>query len=82
MSSVISPPPKPSNQPTSKLVYILPSLHFLFFCFFRAMLMAYGDSQARGPVGAVAPGLYHSHSNPGSKLHLSPTPQLTATPGP
>ena len=36
--------------------------------------MAYGDSQARGPAGAVASGLRHSHSNAGSKLCLRPTP--------
>ena len=29
--------------------------------------MAYGDSQAMGPIGAVAAGLYHSHSNFGSE---------------
>ena len=42
--------------------------------------MAYGSSQARGPIGAVAAGLHHSHSNSGSELRLQPTPQLTATP--
>ena len=39
----------------------------------------YGGSQARGQIGATAAGLYHSHSNSGSELHLPPTPQLTAT---
>ena len=29
-------------------------------CFFRAALEAYGGSQARGKIGAVATGLYHS----------------------
>ena len=29
---------------------------FFFFVFSRATLVAYGDSQARGPVGAVATG--------------------------
>ena len=38
--------------------------------------MAYGSSQARDGIGAVAAGLYHSHSNSGSELHLLPTPQL------
>ena len=33
------------------------------FCLFRATPMAYGSSQARGQVGAVAAGLHHSHSN-------------------
>ena len=36
----------------------------------RATPEAYGSSQARGPVGATAAGLYHSHSNVGSKPHL------------
>ena len=37
--------------------------------------MAYGSSQAKGPVGAIAASLHHSHSNVGSELfcdlHLS-----------
>ena len=47
-------------------------IYFLFFnfCLFRATPKAYEGSQARGPVGAVATGLHHSHSNEGSKLHL------------
>ena len=40
---------------------------------------AYGGSQARGRIGAVAAGLCQSHSNEGSEPHLQPTPQLTAT---
>ena len=45
---------------------------------FRATPAAYEGSQARGPTGAVAASLRHSHSNMGSELHLPPTPQLTA----
>ena len=30
--------------------------------------MAYGDSQARGGIGAVAAGLHRNHSNTGSDL--------------
>ena len=41
---------------------------------------AYGGSQARGLIGAVATGLHQSHSNAGSEPRLQPTPQLTATP--
>ena len=41
--------------------------------------MAYGGSQARGLIGALAAGLRQSHSNARSKLHLRLTPQLTAT---
>ena len=44
--------------------------------------MAYGGSQARSPIGAVAAGLHQRHSNSGSKPCLLPTPQLTATPDP
>ena len=36
---------------------------FGYFCPFRAAPVAYGSSQTRGPVGAVAPGLCQSHSN-------------------
>ena len=39
---------------------------------------AYGGSQARGRIGAVATGLRQSHSNAGSEPRLQPTPQLTA----
>ena len=41
-------------------------------------LFIYGDSQARGLIGPTAAGLRLSHSNPGSELHLQPTPQLLA----
>ena len=61
---------------------------FLSFCLLSAVVVAisraapaaYGGSQARGPVGAVATGLRQSHSNAGSEPRLQPTPQLTATP--
>ena len=60
-------------------------LFFLFFCLFafsRAAPVAYGGSQARGLIGAVAAGLCQSHSNAGSQPRLQPTPQLMATPDP
>ena len=57
-------------------------LFYFIFCLFRAMPSAYGGSQATGPVGAVAAGLRHSHSNVGSKPGLRPTPQLRAMPDP
>ena len=41
-----------------------------FFCLFRAVPLARGNSQARGQIGAVAAGLHHSHSNTGSEPHL------------
>ena len=50
------------------------------FFFFRTTLTAYGGSQARGPIRAVAAGLRQSHGNARSELHLQPRPQLTATP--
>ena len=53
-----------------------------FFLSFMATPKAYGGAQARGPVGAVAAGLHHSHSNARSKPRLRPTPQLMATPDP
>ena len=42
--------------------------------------VAYGNSQARGPVGAAAAGLHHSHSNARPQLRLWPTPQAAAMP--
>ena len=42
----------------------------VFFCLFRASPEAYGGSQARGRIGAVATGLCHSHSNIRSELCL------------
>ena len=55
---------------------------FFFFCLFSATPAACGSSQARGPVGATAASLHHSHSNTGSEPCLRPTPQLMATPEP
>ena len=46
----------------------------LFFFFFFDFLPYLGllqlDSQARSPIGAIAAGLHHSHSNAESQLHL------------
>ena len=59
--------------------------YFFFFCLFflfRAAPVAYGCSQARGRIGAVATHLHHSHSSRGSELRLWPTPQLTTMPDP
>ena len=56
---------------------------FCLFAFSRAAPAAYGGSQARGPIGAVATGLRQSHSNAGSEPpRLQPTPQPTAAPNP
>ena len=43
---------------------------------------AYGSSQGRGWIRAVAVGLHHSHSNTRSEPSLQTKPQLTAMPDP
>ena len=64
------------------LFYFIYLFIYLFglFAIFWAAPAAYGGSQARGPIGAIAAGLRQSHSNAGSEPRLQPTPQLTATP--
>ena len=52
---------------------------FLSFVFLGPHPVAYGGSQARGQIGALAASLHHSHSNSGSEPSLWPTPQLRAT---
>ena len=49
---------------------------YLSFCLLRATATAYEGSQARGPFGAVAASLHHSHCDTGSEPCLRPTPQL------
>ena len=74
----------PNFDPNSK-GYIDVLFFFFFFCLFAISLAApaaYGGSQARGPIGALASGLCQSHSKAGSKPRLQPTPQLSATPDP
>ena len=63
---------------------MLSTLYFFFclFAFSGAAPVAYGGSQARGLIGAVAASLHHSHSNTGSKPRPQPTPQLRAMPDP
>ena len=56
---------------------------FLFFevflgGLFRAIPMAYGVSQARGQIIAVAASLCHSYSNAGSESRLQAIPQFMA----
>ena len=73
------------HQPCPHHIYLY---YFLSFClfflsvFFRAAPTAYGSSQARGEIEAVAAGLHHSHSNARSEPHLQPIPQLRAMPDP
>ena len=64
------------------IVFYYLFIYFCLFAFSRAAPAAYGGSQARGQIGAVATGLCQSHSNAGSEPHLRPTPQLTAMPNP
>ena len=54
------------------------SLFFGLFAISWAAPAAYGDSQARGLIRAVAASLRQSHNNVGSEPCLRPTPQLTA----
>ena len=58
------------------------SAFFVFLPFLGPLPSAYGGSQARGLIGAVAASLCHSHGISGSGPHLPATPQLTATPDP
>ena len=51
---------------------------FVLFCLFRASLAAYGGSQVRDWIGAVAAGLRHSHGNTRSELSLWPMSWLRA----
>ena len=55
-------------------------IFFFFFCLFAiswAAPVAYGGSQARGPIGAVATGLHQRHSNAGSEpCHSSQQRQI------
>ena len=46
------------------IVYsILSMASLLFFFFFRATPVAYGNFQARGQIGAANASLHHNHSN-------------------
>ena len=54
---------------------------FLVFCLFRAAPAAYGGSQAKGLIRAVAASLRTPQQRQ-IQADLRPTPQLTATPDP
>ena len=43
---------------------------FFYYFFQRAAPLAFGGSQARGLIRAIAASLYHSHSNARSKPDL------------
>ena len=65
--------------PIKKVTYFI---YLFIYLLFRATLVAYGVSQARGQIGATDASLRHSHSKAGSKGALEPTPQRRATPDP
>ena len=67
------------SQLNKKFIYKARVTVSLQIFFLRATPSAYGSSQARGSIRAAAANLHHSHSNARSKLHIRPTPQLTAT---
>ena len=58
-------------------VYVA-EIFFFFFCLSRAAPAAYGGSQPRGLIGAVAAALRQSLSSVESEAHLQPTPQVRA----
>ena len=64
------------------LFYFTIIIIIIIFVFSRAAPTAYGGSQARGLIRAVAASLRQSHSNARSEPRLQPTPQLMATPNP
>ena len=59
-------PPQQGGQ----LLFFFFFFFFYLFAFSRAAPVTYGDSQAKGQIGAVATGLHHSHSNSVSELRL------------
>ena len=64
-------------------ISIVSSALFLFVCLlFRAALMAYGGSQPRGTIRAIAASLRDSYSIARSELCLQPIPQFIAMPDP
>ena len=58
--------PFPQARP-GRFIYLFFIVYFLLF---RATSRAYGGSQARGQIGAVAASLCQSHSSARSQLHL------------
>ena len=61
-----------------QILCLLFFIYFLFFGISWAAPMAYGGSQARGRIGAIAAGLRQSHSNAGSQPSLRPQTHTTA----
>ena len=65
----------------SAYLFLIFNFLILIFVLFRAALVTYGGSQARGQIGATAAGLHYSHSNPGSEPCLRPTPTAHSNTG-
>ena len=53
-------------------------LIYLFIYLFRAALVAYGNSQARDWIGAIAAGLHHSHSHSNGQIWAASVTNTTA----
>ena len=60
--------PESKDSKLNRIFGVCPSISFFFF--FRPAPEAYGSSQARDQIGAVAASLHHSHSNTRSELCL------------
>ena len=63
---------RPLTSITDIAGYIYIPINSQYWChlfFFRAVPVAYGGSHTKG-IGAVAAGLYHSHSNARTQLCL------------
>ena len=56
--------------PVNTLCYFFFFFCFVFFAISWAAPAAYGGSQDKGRIGAIAAGLHHSRSNVGSELRL------------
>ena len=67
--SEISPPLTAGKMFQLDLIFLILFI-FCLFAILGAAPAAYGGSQARGRIGAVATGLRQGHSNMGSKPHL------------
>ena len=65
----------PSFEELFILFYFI--ITFFVFCLSKAAPVAYGCSQARGLIGALAPSLCQSHDS-----RSEPTPQVMAMPDP
>ena len=56
-----------------KILFVMNLYFSVILIFLRATPIAYGGSQAMGPIRAAATGLHHSHSSDRSEPHPRPT---------